>query len=224
MEEITIAKGGETGVTMNEDINSNNNDHHQLDTANITSPDNLSIKNKVAHEDGLDQDATTSTNATRSASDQLQILTDRALHFLSHASNETIGACLVGLGATTYLVLGRVGLLLIGIIGGVALHASWDAYGQSDKVAAREKEREKRRELGLEVVQRIFAWKDEKSFDGDDDIGGDTAQESPQVRAVAKKKLDFTAFRPKTAVALGSFTDAIIRDYVKYAYPFFVVV
>jgi hypothetical protein len=39
----------------------------------------------------------------------LQVFTDRALHFLAHASNEALGACLAGLGASTYFVFGRVG-------------------------------------------------------------------------------------------------------------------
>lgn len=152
--------------------------------------------------------------STKSASVQLQLITDRALHFLSHASNETIGACLVGLGATTYLVLGRVGLVLIGLVGGIALHASWDAHDESDRVVAREKELRKKRELGLEVVQRVFKWKSERSAtDDESDV------EEQDVTVLAKRRLDFSAFRPETAAALTAFTDAILRDYVKYTCP-----
>ena len=62
----------------------------------------------------------------RGDSRKAQDLTSYALNFLSNASNETLGACFVGLGATTYLVLGRIGLVLIGVVGGVVLHATWD--------------------------------------------------------------------------------------------------
>ncbi len=44
----------------------------------------------------------------------IQEITNRVLQFLSTASNETLGACVVGLCASTYLVLGRAGLLLLG--------------------------------------------------------------------------------------------------------------
>src|SRR5437868_920931 len=57
-----------------------------------------------------------------STSTTAQDLTSRILDFLSNASNETLIASLVGLGATTYFVLGRLGLLLIGGVGGVVLH------------------------------------------------------------------------------------------------------
>ena len=58
------------------------------------------------------------------------VRSERALEFLSNASNETLGACIVGLAAVTWLVLERVGLVLIGervglvligIVGGVVL-------------------------------------------------------------------------------------------------------
>ena len=61
----------------------------------------------------------------------VRTLTDRTLHFLATASNETLGACLVGLSAGTYLILGRVGLVLIGVVGGVVLHATFEGNPQS---------------------------------------------------------------------------------------------
>ena len=45
---------------------------------------------------------TTDSNGQTSV---LQIFTDRALHFLAHASNEALGAVLAGLGASTYYCL-----------------------------------------------------------------------------------------------------------------------
>lgn len=163
--------------------------------------------NAMADDKAVDQQLSSSQNA----SIHIQEVTDRALRFLSHASNETLGACLIGLGATTYFVLGRVGLLLIGMVGGIALHATWDSdNSHADRVSAREADQKKRREIGLEVVQRVFNWKENKSGQSESDSSDD------EVKALSSKKLDFSSFRPDTAAALNVFTDAIIRDYVKY--------
>lgn len=138
-----------------------------------------------------------------------QQLTNQALHFLSTASNETLGACLVGLGGTTYLVLGRVGLVLMGVVGGVVLHATWEGSLHESDTSVEEK---RKKEIGLEVAQRVLDWRrrSRNSDEGDDEIA------SAKVEIYSKKTLDFTGFRPETQAALNDFTDAIIRDYVKY--------
>jgi hypothetical protein len=144
----------------------------------------------------------------------MQDLTGRALDFLSTASNETLGACLVGLGAITYLFLGRLGLLLIGVVCGVILRdVIWDGNGQggvSGGVAGADLKR--RKELGLEVLQRVLDWQEKKQnglmSNGFEDHGLDVALS-------ARRQLDFTDFRPATGAALTGLVDAIIRDYVK---------
>lgn len=169
---------------------------------------NSSVHAAGAHS-ASDETQTEPKPSTTSAS--LQDLSDRALHFISTASNETLGACLVGLGASTYLVLGRVGLVLIGVVGGVVLHATWEGGpGEADKADAQEKER-KKRELGLEVASRVLRWRNEKGTDGEDSEKNDHS-----LALIAGKKLDYSAFQPETAAALGIFTDAVIGDYVKY--------
>jgi hypothetical protein len=144
---------------------------------------------------------------------RIRYFTDVALKFLSNASNETLGACAIGLCASTYLVLGRVGLVLIGTVAGVALHATWESSydGEDDTVDAVQKRRPRRRELGIEVARRLLDWKARKR-DGEAGVEG----EGVKVEAsVARKPLDYTEFRPATAAALTALTDAIIRDYVK---------
>jgi hypothetical protein len=142
----------------------------------------------------------------------VRALTDSTLHFLATASNETLGACLVGLGAGTYLVLGRVGLILIGVLGGVVLHATWEGHAHShvgDKTPVQEA---RKREAGVDVARRVLDWRgkttpgDEKILEDDDDL---------DVRLHSGKELDFSDFRPETAAALTELTDAVIRDYVK---------
>jgi len=144
-------------------------------------------------------------------------LTDRALDFLSTASNETLGACLVGLGATTYLVLGRVGLVLIGVVGGVVLHATWEGNGNaSGPQSAKTAEEKRRREVGVDVLHRVLNWRARSGREATD--GEEDEEAAERVDLVSKKELDFSTFRPETAKALDEFTDAFTRDYVKWWY------
>ncbi|KAG9851576.1 hypothetical protein KCU68_g4045, partial [Aureobasidium melanogenum] len=195
-------------LSMHDAMQNNDNNHHdKLDTP---------IHDKVTPNENNDiqSDGDKPIAATASAaSTQLQDIVDKALHFLSHASNETLGACLVGLAATTYFVLGRIGLVLIGLVGGVALHATWDASQSSpDRLAANEAEQKKRKEVGLDVIQRLLLSREKTRQDAATDESDD------QVRPLPSAKADFSSFRPDTQAALNVFTDAIIRDYVNWWY------
>lgn len=148
------------------------------------------------------------TQATASST-SLQNLADKALHFLSHASNETLGACLVGLGATTYLVLGRVGLVIIGVAGGVVLHATWEGIRNDDwDEETKTAERAKKRETGVEIAKRILDLR----------ASGSTKEDSTDVKVYASQRQDYSSFDTETATALNAFTDAVIKDYVYYWY------
>ncbi|TKA30313.1 hypothetical protein B0A50_02540 [Salinomyces thailandicus] len=142
----------------------------------------------------------------------LQGFTDRTLHFLAHASNEMLGACLVGVGAGTYMILGRVGLVIIGVAGGVVLHATWEGIRSDDRdEGTKAAERERRRQAGVEVARRVLDWQQGSGIDRDGT--------SEDVRVFAtQKQLDFSSFGPATAGALTTFTNAIIKDYVRYWY------
>lgn len=142
----------------------------------------------------------------------VKALTDRALQFLATASNETLGACLVGLGAGTYLILGRVGLVLIGVVGGVVLHATWEGQVHGGEHAEKGKSSEARkRELGVDVARRILDWRGNKDKQDDD-----TDDSNLSLKLYSGKALDYSEFKPETAAALTELTDAVIRDYVKY--------
>lgn len=147
---------------------------------------------------------TTRSNTREEVSAKIQELTSHVLQFLSNATNETLGACLVGLGAITYLVLGRVGLVLIGAVGGVVLHATWVENNQNQT--------SEKRERGLDVIERILDWRErrkegvfEKDHLHDRDSGTSVSSEE-----------DFSDFQPAVRAALTSLTQAVIRDYVKY--------
>ncbi|PVH80719.1 hypothetical protein DL98DRAFT_515113 [Cadophora sp. DSE1049] len=130
-------------------------------------------------------------------------LTTRTLRFLSTASPETIGGIAVGLAASTYLILGRLGLLLIGAVGGIVLHAAWER--QSHAVGSIQ---EIRREKGLDVVKRVLDLREALKSGKDDE----TAKDDKLVGN------SFEGFQPETAAALNELVDAVIRDYVKWWY------
>lgn len=143
-----------------------------------------------------------------------QRLTGKALDFLSNASQETLGACIVGLGASTYLVLGRLGLIIIGVVGGIVLHATWEGNrdDSGDDVQATQSKR--RREAGIDVVSRVLQWRQaEASIAKSDTIDGITSVST----APADQSTDFRSFPPATKAALMGLTDAVVRDYVKYS-------
>jgi hypothetical protein len=142
-------------------------------------------------------------------SEKIRSLTDAALKFLSNASNETLGACAVGLCASTYLVLGRVGLVLIGTAAGVVLHATWE--GSKDDGNGPQKNALRRKEIGIEVAKRVLDWKDWGKGLGPNPEDKDVKVEA----SLVARPLDYSEFKPATGAALTVLTDAIVRDYVK---------
>lgn len=143
-----------------------------------------------------------------------QAFTDRVLQFFSSASNETLGACVVGLGAGTYILLGRVGLVLIGIVGGIALHSSFEDnfYGGTNDTPKAQGVKS-RREGGLDVVSRILDWRARKSTS---DQAVQAEHDDLDLRLYSGQALNYANFKPDTATALSDLTDAVIRDYVEY--------
>lgn len=142
-----------------------------------------------------------SNNPTTSASANVEDLTARILRFLSTASPETIGGIAVGLAACTYLILGRLGLILIGALAGIVLHATWE--GQSYTSGTIE---DLRREKGLDIVKRLLDLRQTTIEDGDNDADSDTSSAG------------FEGFQPETAAALNEFVEAVIGNYVKWWY------
>ncbi|KAF2272226.1 uncharacterized protein EI97DRAFT_426739 [Westerdykella ornata] len=159
---------------------------------------------KVAREDSKDEQE----NPFAPTLD-LKSLTDRTLRFLATASNETLGACLVGLGAGTYIVLGRVGLILIGVVGGVVLHATWEG-----SLAVKDGERVPK-ELRVDVARRLLDW---RGRDTSEKKAVDNEDVQVDLKLLTGRELDYSDFRPETAAALTDLTDAVIRDYVKWWY------
>lgn len=134
------------------------------------------------------------------------------LNFLATSGPESLTCLFVVLAIATYVVLGRLGLLLIGLALGVVLHASWE--GPSDEsrpeaVASRSPRR--RKELALELANRLLDWPKHTPTEGDNEME-DSLQTT--VKGESTPDLDYSDFRPRTSIALRSLTDAAIRDYV----------
>lgn len=124
----------------------------------------------------------------------------QGLRFLSTATPETLGAIAVGLAACTYLILGKLGLVLIGALGGVVLHSTYE--GQSPLIGD---VKSIQREQSLDVVKRILDWRDvqPRDLEEEDESALDNS---------------FDGFRPETGAALNELVEAVIRDYVKWWY------
>lgn len=163
---------------------------------------------------------TTMAKVPENATVNFQELISFLLRFLSNATNETLAACFIGLGATTYMVFGRLGLVLIGVVGGVILHATWEEHSNTQIIEELNVSNTKnRRERGLDVIQRIL--------DGPGNSRA-TATESElalnqEETSLSSSEPDFSSFEPGTAAALASLTDAVIRDYVKYSGPALII-
>ncbi|KAJ4541560.1 hypothetical protein HRR78_007444 [Exophiala dermatitidis] len=160
--------------------------------------------------DAQSQSPPKSTPATTAPPVTAAAAIDATLRFFANASNETLGACAAGLCASTYLVLGRVGLVLIGAVGGVVLHATWESQYSGESDTAETHGNRRRKELGLEVAHRVLGWR-EKSRKEEENENRLKADAAP-------KALDFSDFEPETRKALTSLTDAVIRDYVAWWY------
>jgi hypothetical protein len=124
----------------------------------------------------------------------LEDLTTRALRFLSTATPETIGGIAVGLVACTYLVLGKVGLVLIGVLGGIVLHATWE--GRSPTASSNE---DLRKEKGLDIVKRLLDLRETRTIEKDE-------QEEKEILGNS-----FEGFEPETGAALNELVEAVIR-------------
>ncbi|KAJ5543032.1 PX-associated sorting nexin 13 [Penicillium sp. DV-2018c] len=141
---------------------------------------------------------------------------DASLNFLSTSSNETLLGVLALLILVTYIILGRIGLLLIGVAVGVVLHASWEGSDTEHTDGASHAQRfNRRKELALEVASRLLDWP--KPAVSSDSQNGDAVPISTP-EDMSSADLEYAAFQPATAGALKRLTDAVIADYVKYWY------
>lgn len=179
-----------------------------------------SLETNDSAEKGDSTSNTTIAKVTEDTTVNFQELISYILRFLSDATNETLAACLIGLGASTFIVFGRLGLVLIGVFGGVILHATWEEHSktQSDE-EVKVSDTKNRRERGLDIIQRIL------DGPGNSRAADTESQPAPnqEETSLRSSEPDFSSFEPGTAAALASLTDAVIRDYVKYSGPVLII-
>lgn len=125
----------------------------------------------------------------------------KVFRFLSTATPETLGGVAVGLAATTYLVLGRLGLVLIGAFGGIVTFIQWEQ--RNPDVA-----RIVRGERGIDVLARLLETKNKVIQEKEE---GADAQDCALIRG-------FEDLRPETREAMNELVDAVVDNYVKWWY------
>lgn len=133
----------------------------------------------------------------------------RILEFLSNASNETIGACFAGLAAVTYLILGRIGLVLIGILVGVVLRTVWEENGRGAYGVGVDAEA-KRREDGLSIVRRVLDLRNIRAADSENSVLF-ASTSNPSIEELGPQNMPI-----EVGEAMNHLTDALISDYVRY--------
>ncbi|KAL2260111.1 hypothetical protein VTK26DRAFT_6002 [Humicola hyalothermophila] len=148
-------------------------------------------------------DPTPSSSAANPPKSSEESLTTKVFRFLATATPETLGGVAVGLAATTYLVLGRLGLVLIGAFGGIVSFIQWEQRNV-------EVIRAVRGERGVEVLARLLAAK-KSSEDAVNKEDSADDQDNALVRS-------FDDLQPETREAMNELVDAVIDNYVKWWY------
>lgn len=135
------------------------------------------------------------------------------LNFLSTSTNETLLGVFALLALVTYIILGRIGLLLIGVAVGVVLHASWEGSDNEHlDEASHAQKSNRRRELALEVSNRLLDWPKRA---GASDLQEEDNGATSTLEDISSAELEYATFQPATAIALRTLTDAVINSYVK---------
>ena len=133
------------------------------------------------------------------------------LIFLSTGSNEAVAASFLGLALLTYFLLGRIGLLFIGITVGVILHASWEIRERDISRYPQIKKRKHLNSTGLELLDTLLQWRAEVN---------DKLEREQEKEDLRYKDSDDGAnliSLPKTYDAIEQLKDALLRNYIEWA-------
>jgi hypothetical protein len=135
-----------------------------------------------------------------------EALASKVFGFIATATPGTLGGVAVGLAATTYLVLGRLGLVLIGAFGGIVSFIQWEQRNA-------EVIRAVRGERGVDVLARLLATRE--SSETPESPEGSTPDDADADGALART---FESMQPETREAMNELVDAVIENYVKWWY------
>lgn len=129
---------------------------------------------------------------------------DLLLDFLSKSSNGTLLCAYIISIIAAFVILGHVGLLVIGTVLGIILHASWEGTRNDT---------ERRKDVTSEVSKGLLAWPQRNALGNEEEEC--TGTESAAIDTVPEGDMDYSIFPPAAAAALRSLTDATIDNYVK---------
>ncbi|GBF63989.1 hypothetical protein TMEN_6657 [Trichophyton mentagrophytes] len=149
-------------------------------------------------------------SATVPPSSTSQSLVDQVSLFVAHADGTTLISISAGVVAVSYVLFGRLALLLVGAIGGVILHIWWEGQDNGTNGDNEETAKRKRHELSLEVANRLTALYADNGSKQEDD-------EDPLNRS-GEPSLDYSRMGPATEAALTALTNSVIADYVSWWY------
>ncbi|KAK4230216.1 PXA domain-containing protein [Podospora fimiseda] len=173
--------------------------------------DKMDEKDRIEHETkGTDMD--TRPNPKPDASDEPlpspptakddEDLTTKVFKFLATATPGTLGGVAVGLAATTYLVLGNLGLVVIGAFGGIVTFIQWEQ--RNPEVA-----RVVHGERGVDLLARLLEARSNSK------VKEDEKKEDEEGALIIRA---FDDLQPETREALNELVDAVVDNYVKWWY------
>lgn len=139
---------------------------------------------------------------------------------------------MVGSTVVLYMIFGSLGLLIVGVMGGVVLHASLEnlrpnkarnegpAIGGSaadwlDRKILEIRDRKEGTSFG-ESGGALFSTKVMGSVEHICGMGADNATEEQRFSRI--RVSDFSTLPPETALAFTELADAVTRDYVRYEF------
>jgi hypothetical protein len=183
----------------------------EADASSTPSPENgqpVQTSTEDATSADIDNNDKTLLKLPQDAEPLSSLLGQRVMGYLATADNEVLLAFLGAFALLTYFILGRLGLVLIGMVSGFLLReylADHGAHHGQDRDILLSR----RKELGIEVATRLLDWPSQKAaIESDHDI------EVAQINDAALS-VDISQYSPATATALSELIDAIVKDYVK---------
>jgi PXA domain/Sorting nexin C terminal/PX domain len=142
---------------------------------------------------------------SRPASAITKDITAMVHQLASTASNEMLCGIGLGLVVCVYLILGRLGLVLIGVFGGILLHATWEGH-----IIPISELEDARKEKALDIMKRVLDWRERQAIDNSD--------EPKRVEEQMVAGRGFEGLPMETGAALSALVEAIIENYVTWWY------
>jgi hypothetical protein len=134
------------------------------------------------------------------------------LQLLGDASNPTLVACFTAVVFSVVIIFGGAGLLLLGIVAGCLLHAAWSNSNARHSGDIGHLGKAGGDESSLSHAKRVLGLHQASTSSNAEP---DTSSEAQDKLEKPSRGLDLSKLPPETGAALASFTDAVMRDYVR---------